>query len=114
MNDYPGMKIIIDEFVDGLPEEVAKLIDLANREDLLPLRRVAHQLRGTGGGYGFDTITDYAGKLEDSINSSDNPESISSKIHSLIDVIRRVEGFDLCRGKPITQEIENAQIASHH
>ncbi|HWE05051.1 MAG TPA: response regulator [Tepidisphaeraceae bacterium] len=89
-----GMKKIIDEFVEGLSAEITKIQDLLRRDDLPSLKRVAHQLRGTGGGYGFDTITELAGGIEDAIKAADNRESIVKHINSLIDVIRRVEGFD--------------------
>jgi chemotaxis protein histidine kinase CheA len=106
------MGTIIDEFVLGLPAEVGKLLSLIKSEDMVPLRRVAHQLRGAGGGYGFDEITERASIVENSIKASENRESISQQIDSLIDVIRRVEGFDFTR-EPLTEEIEDVQIDSH-
>jgi CheY-like chemotaxis protein len=90
---YPGMKAVIDKFVEGLSADVATLLDMANCGDWISLRRLAHQLRGAGGGFGFDAITTYAGELEDSIKDGDPPASISAHIHSLIDVIRRSDGF---------------------
>ncbi len=92
--DDPGMKTIIDEFVAGLPGEVARLLDLVGGEDLQPLRRAAHQLRGTGGGYGFDAITEFATQVEDSIKAAEHRDIITTQTHALIDVIHRVEGFD--------------------
>ena len=68
--------------------------DLLDHDDLPALRRVVHQLRGTGGGYGFDAITDLAAIAEDAINAADNRDSIIVQINSLIEVIRCVEGFD--------------------
>jgi PAS domain S-box-containing protein len=99
MSNYRGMKKIIIEFVEGLPGEIAKIQDLLDHNDLNSLRRVAHQLRGTGGGYGFDVITDLAGNVEDAINAAETRESIDQRIRSLIGVIRRVEGFR--EGPPI-------------
>jgi CheY-like chemotaxis protein/HPt (histidine-containing phosphotransfer) domain-containing protein len=101
MNDYPGMKSIIDEFVEALPGEIAKLLDLVHQEDLGPLRRVAHQLRGAGGGYGFDAITELAAKVEDSIKTGVDRESIGTQTTALIGVIRRVEGFDEMARSPV-------------
>lgn len=97
MSHYPGMTKIIGEFVEGLPEEIEKMRDFLERDDLRSLRRTAHQLRGTGGGYGFDAITEMAGNVEDAINTADNRESINDKIKLLFDVIRRSEGFDETR-----------------
>ncbi len=93
MNELPGMKQMIEQFVEGLPNEIDKLQKLVEQEDLMPLRRVVHQLRGTGGGYGFEAITEWAGKIEDSINAADIPQSIHDQVNSLIDVIQRCHGF---------------------
>jgi CheY-like chemotaxis protein/HPt (histidine-containing phosphotransfer) domain-containing protein len=90
---YPGMKTIIEEYVAGLPEEVDKLLELVGREDLMPLRRLVHQLRGSGGGFGFEAISEFAGNVEDAINAVDHPASILAQINSLIDIIRRTDGF---------------------
>ncbi len=94
LNDYPGMKNIILEFVAGLPEEVKKMQELMDGHDLSLLKRAVHQLRGAGGGYGFDAISEKATAAEESIKASDNLETIQAKINSLIDVIHRIEGFD--------------------
>jgi CheY-like chemotaxis protein len=94
LNDVPGMKKIIEEFVEGFPAEIEKLKDLVERDDLLPLRRLVHQLRGTGGGYGFETITEWAGRVEASINAADIPQSIHDQVNSLIDVMQRCQGFE--------------------
>ena len=93
--DYPGMKKVILEFVAGLPEEVAKLQQLLDGQELGTLRRTVHQLRGAGGGYGFDAISESAAVAEESIKASDNLEAIAEKINSLIDVIRHIDGFDI-------------------
>jgi len=114
LTNYPGMKTIIEEFVEGLPAEVDKLLDLVNQQDLLPLRRVAHQLRGTGGGYGFEAITELAAKVEDSIKASADRESIGAQIQSLIEVIRRVEGFTGSNRKTPNKMVLIAAISSNH
>jgi HPt (histidine-containing phosphotransfer) domain-containing protein len=106
MTHYPRMKKIIIEYIEELPGEILKIQDLLNRNELQLLRRVVHQLRGTGGGYGFDPITEAAGNVEDAINATDNMESISNKINCLIDVIRRIEGFD--EGRAMTPSGGNA------
>jgi HPt (histidine-containing phosphotransfer) domain-containing protein len=94
LRDFPGMKKIVDEFVEGLPDEVSKLLELLQSKDLPPLRRLVHQLRGTGGGYGFDPITELAASAEEAIVATENLEQVSARVHALIDVLQRVEGFD--------------------
>jgi signal transduction histidine kinase/HPt (histidine-containing phosphotransfer) domain-containing protein len=91
---YPGMAKIIDEFVHDLPGEVEKLQTFLAKGDMVPLKRVVHQLRGACGGYGFDSITELAADAEKEISAADNIKTITTSINSLIEMIRRIEGFD--------------------
>jgi signal transduction histidine kinase len=93
MSRHPKMTKIIAEYVEGLPDEIQKMQDFRDHDDMKSLRRVAHQLRGTGGGYGFGEITGLAANVENAINAVDSRASINGQIDLLIDVIRRVEGF---------------------
>jgi CheY-like chemotaxis protein len=90
----PRMMKIIPEFVDGLAGEVRKMTDLLERNDLAGLQRVVHQLRGASGGYGFDPITAPAVAAEESIKAGQALESITATIKSLIEIIRRIDGYD--------------------
>ena len=94
MSDHPGMKPIIIEFVQGLSNEVNKMQNMLEQKDLQSLKRVVHQLRGAGGGYGFDAISTAAATAEESIKAAHNLDVIDGEIKSLIDIIRRVEGFE--------------------
>jgi HPt (histidine-containing phosphotransfer) domain-containing protein len=60
LSGQPGMAKIIGEFVRDLPGEVQKLRNFLNAAQMDSLRRVVHQLRGSGGGYGFESITELA------------------------------------------------------
>jgi len=94
LGDNPRMQAIIPEFVDGLPDQVRMMTDLLERNDLAALQKIVHQLRGASGGYGFEPITEPANKAEESIKLGKAPEAIAAEIKSLIDVIRRIEGYD--------------------
>jgi len=90
----PLMMKIILEFVDGLPGEVHKMIDLMERNDLAALQQVVHQLVGASSGYGFAPISEPATRAEASIKAGKAPESIKAEINSLIEVIHRIDGYD--------------------
>ena len=90
---YPGMAGIIDEFVRDLPGQVQLLETLLSKEDLDSLRRLAHQLRGACGGYGFDPVTEVAAAAEDAIKSGQPPLVISTCVNALIHILERVEGY---------------------
>ncbi|MGA2581885.1 MAG: response regulator [Tepidisphaeraceae bacterium] len=90
----PRMMKIIPEFVDGLPGEVRKMIDLLQRNDLIALKQVVHQLLGACGGYGFDPVSEPALKAEETIKAGKALQSITAEVNSLIEVIRRIDGYD--------------------
>jgi signal transduction histidine kinase/DNA-binding response OmpR family regulator len=92
--NYPGLANCINEFIADLPGMVRQLGELVALQDTDRLRRVSHQLRGACGGFGFDCISEVAGKAEDAIRRSEPPLAISNCIDSLIQIIQRVEGFD--------------------
>ena len=90
----PQIMAIIPEFVDGLPGKVRKMIDLLERDDLPALQRVAHELLGTCGGYGFAPVSQPARTVEQSIKAGQPLEFITPEVKSLIEVIRRIDGYD--------------------
>ncbi len=57
---------LLAEFVEGLPRRVDALQEALDRNDLAGLARLAHQLRGAAGSYGFSTITTAARAVEES------------------------------------------------
>jgi len=60
----PDMNELIADFVAGLATRSQELGDAAAKGDLPTLRRIAHQLKGAAGGYGYAPITDAAATLE--------------------------------------------------
>ncbi|MEM1331248.1 MAG: Hpt domain-containing protein [Planctomycetota bacterium] len=62
--DDPDMAELVVEFVSELDDRVAALQTALDADDLVALRRMAHQLKGAGGGYGFPSITETASDLE--------------------------------------------------
>ncbi|MDB4973731.1 MAG: luxQ 3, partial [Myxococcaceae bacterium] len=60
----PEMAAVIAKFVERMPDRVRALSDAASKGDRLLLSRLAHQLKGAAGGYGFPSITRTAGVLE--------------------------------------------------
>jgi PAS domain S-box-containing protein len=91
--DNPRMMKIVPEFVQGLPDEVRKMTDSLQRNDLAALKTVVHQLRGASGGYGFEPVTEPATRAEDSIKAGAALETIAAEIKSLIEVVSRIEGY---------------------
>ncbi|MBF0319641.1 MAG: Hpt domain-containing protein [Nitrospirae bacterium] len=58
--------------------------------DFEAIRKTGHQLKGSGGGYGFDFISD-TGKAIELAAKDNNPEEIIRHIAALGDYIDRLE-----------------------
>jgi PAS domain S-box-containing protein len=90
----PRMMEIIPGYIDRLPGKVRKMLDLLEHQDLAELQILVHDLLGTAGGYGFAALSQPARKAQESIRAGAALEPITSEIESLIEVIRRIEGYD--------------------
>jgi HPt (histidine-containing phosphotransfer) domain-containing protein len=91
------MKEILLDFISGLPDRVDQLNRLLEQGQLEELRRVVHQLKGAGGGYGFPQITEAASSAENRVKVREPVESIAQGVKMLVDLIRSVEGYDKAR-----------------
>jgi CheY-like chemotaxis protein len=84
-------------FVGELPRRVREMQDLLRQGQLEELVNIVHGLNGTGGLYGFAPITASADRAEQSIRESQPIEQIARRIDELVDLIRRVEGYDAAK-----------------
>lgn len=67
--DDADMREIVEMFVSDMPGKIQSLSTLWEEQRLDDLRRLAHQLKGAGGGYGFPTVGTAAGEVEASIDA---------------------------------------------
>jgi signal transduction histidine kinase/CheY-like chemotaxis protein/HPt (histidine-containing phosphotransfer) domain-containing protein len=67
----PEMSELIEAFVARLPEMADAMAEALANNCFDELRRLAHQLKGSGGGYGYPSLTEQARKLEDSARAAD-------------------------------------------
>ncbi len=91
--DDQVIKTILGEYIDGLPATVGNMIQMLESADLDALNATAHQLKGSGGGYGFPGITELAGRVEKSIKTRDEIVTIRGAVEELIELIRSVDGY---------------------
>ena len=64
VREDPSFAEIVVQFVDGLDQRLEKMEEAVRAADFQALRAAAHQLKGSGGGYGYPVLTDKAAKLE--------------------------------------------------
>ena len=98
------MKELIAQFTRQLPQSVSDLQRQLDQGNLEELARIAHRMKGAGGGYGFNQITELAASAEKAIKDSAPLASITSRVNDLIDLIRRVNGYDSSReARPVVK-----------
>jgi histidine phosphotransfer protein HptB len=83
-----AMADLVREFVGELPARVAALEHAAADLDWDAIRRLAHQLKGAGGSYGFPAITAAAAVVEKSLGE---PESVSRALLRLAEECQKIQ-----------------------
>jgi len=86
----PEMMDLVREFateIQGFASEVERLL---STKDWPHLQMLAHTLKGAGGGYGFDRITEVAGSLETAIAQADDTQELANRAERLCVTLRAV------------------------
>jgi HPt (histidine-containing phosphotransfer) domain-containing protein len=63
-HDDPDMRDIVRSFLEEIPKRLALMDALLEAENRVEFRRLVHQMKGAGGGYGFQEISNAATQLE--------------------------------------------------
>ena len=71
-------------------KELAVLRDAAAQGDFETLRGLGHKMKGSGGGFGFDRITELGGNLE-SFAKAQDMAAVEREIAALQNYLDRVE-----------------------
>jgi CheY-like chemotaxis protein/HPt (histidine-containing phosphotransfer) domain-containing protein len=81
-------------YVADLPGMVSRLNAILAEQNVDELRSLVHQIKGTGGFYGFIPLTDAAARVEQAVINSPHMETVLANVNLLIGLIRRVEGYE--------------------
>ncbi len=76
------LKPVVGVYLERRRRDVAQLRDALDRADYATIRTLGHQMAGTGGGYGFQPITEIGSALEESALAG-NAERIRTGIEDL-------------------------------
>jgi HPt (histidine-containing phosphotransfer) domain-containing protein len=85
----PELAELVEMFVEGLPSHVARLTSAMADGDIESLKSLAHQLKGSAGGYGFPAITDSVRELEAAIFAADSITDVEEQLRVLTDLCER-------------------------
>lgn len=85
----PDMEELVEMFVNELPGKAAAIQKALADQDLETLGKLAHQLKGSAGGYGFPSITDAANALEASARVDEDLVSLVAQAKELTSLCER-------------------------
>jgi HPt (histidine-containing phosphotransfer) domain-containing protein len=89
----PDMAELVEDYVMHLPERAAAISAACASEKLDDLRTLAHQVKGSAGGYGFTPITEQAAQVEALLHSNAELEEIRKQVDALIDLCNRASAY---------------------
>ena len=86
----PDLEDLIPGFLNNRRGDVARLRDLLASGDFAAIRMIGHSMKGAGGGYGFDPITQFGGEIETAAVNQD-ADTIRVSVARLEDYLQRVQ-----------------------
>ncbi|MEM7468421.1 MAG: Hpt domain-containing protein [Pseudomonadota bacterium] len=86
----PDLEDLIPGFLDNRRTDVDKLRGLMAEQNFADIRIIGHSMKGAGGGYGFDAITDIGNLIEQAALASDTGK-IAEQVEVLADYLARVQ-----------------------
>ena len=88
----PDLVELVDMFVSEVPDRVTRMQDCAAANDWEGLRRLAHQIKGAAGSYGFSEVTPYAARLEANLKEAQPEDVVLANLSELLDVCGKLRG----------------------
>ena len=86
----PDLEELIPGFLENRNLDVEKLRSALDENNFANLQSIGHSIKGVGGGYGFDLMSDLGADIESAAKES-NVDDIREKINQLADYLQRVE-----------------------
>lgn len=89
----PELEGLIPGFLANRRRDVASLRELVAQRDYASIRLIGHSMKGAGGGYGFDPITEYGDQIE--------VAALEGRDDRILSVTAALEDY-LARVKPVS------------
>ena len=86
----PEIAELIPGFLENRRKDIAAMLDAVQRGEFETVRVLGHSMKGAGGGYGFDAITEIGAALEQAAKQR-NAAEIRNRVHELSRYLDRVE-----------------------
>ncbi|MFW6001527.1 MAG: Hpt domain-containing protein [Halanaerobium sp.] len=78
----PDLEFLIPKFLENREEDIKNLEKLLKESEFDQIRIIGHSMKGSGGGYGFDYLTEIGAQIEKEAELK-NEEKISNLIAKL-------------------------------
>jgi HPt (histidine-containing phosphotransfer) domain-containing protein len=85
-----GLSDLIPGFLTHKRADVSAIVQAISRRDYVEIARTAHRIKGEGGSYGFDTMTELARSLEVAAATRDD-SAATTLVRQLLNYIDHVE-----------------------
>jgi HPt (histidine-containing phosphotransfer) domain-containing protein len=98
MDDNSGTVVYIDrdledlipEYLENRQKDIAEILKLINEKDLDTVKRLSHNIKGSGGSFGFSRISEIGTKMEQ-VAIEKNIEKILNFTMQLEDYLKSVK-----------------------
>ncbi|PKB56828.1 MAG: Hpt domain-containing protein [SAR202 cluster bacterium Casp-Chloro-G3] len=86
----PDIADLIPGYLKNLQEDMGSILGSLEQGDYETVRILSHSMKGSGGGYGFDAITDIGNSLELAAKEQD-ATVIRNMVNQLTNYLKQVE-----------------------
>jgi HPt (histidine-containing phosphotransfer) domain-containing protein len=81
---------LIPGYLQNRRQDAEAILQALEKQDFETIRVLGHTMKGTGGGYGFDAITEIGRALEEAAKIRDT-QAINRGVSTLLDYLEAVE-----------------------
>ncbi len=86
----PDLKELIPGYIENRHKDIKSITNALKNSDYTIIQTLGHGMKGSGAGYGFETITDIGKALEQAAKDK-NSEEIKRRLSELKIFVERVE-----------------------
>jgi histidine phosphotransfer protein HptB len=86
----PDIQDLVPRFLENQRTNAARILDLAAATDFDTVRRMGHNMKGTGKGYGFNVISSFGAAIEQAASRGSETEiqKLASELRSYVAAVR--------------------------
>ncbi len=85
----PDLEDLIPGFLENRHKDIRSVVEALAGDDYAAIAKIGHSMKGVGGGYGFDAITDIGRSIEQAAKDK-NPDKIKASLDTLSDYLGRI------------------------